>query len=265
MMDDNAPQTGHAAVNGIEMYYEIHGEGEPLLLLHGGVVGIPMLAPVLPLLSQTRKVIAAELRGHGRSSDDDGPFSHEVMADDVAGLLGRLGIEQADVMGYSLGGEVALQLVIRHPELVRKLVVIAASMKHDGFYPEVLADFERMGPDTAEPMKQSPLSQLFPNVDWGVLFAKLGAMLRQDYDWSRDVAAISAPTLLIFADADAIRPEHIVEFFELLGGGQRDAGLDGSLRPKNQLAILPGQTHYDIIASPTLAAVVTPFLDAPVS
>jgi pimeloyl-ACP methyl ester carboxylesterase len=262
-MEQSAPQSGYADVNGLKLYYEIHGSGEPLILLHGGVVGIPMLGPILSELSQSRKVIAVELQAHGRTADIDRPLTFEAMADDVAAVVEQLGITKTDVMGYSLGGGVALQLAIRHPEAVRRLIVVSASVKREAWYPEVLADFAQMGPATAGPMKQSPLSQIFPNLDWEILFTKLGVLLRQDYDWSKDVAAITAPTLIVFADADSIRPEHIVEFFELLGGGQRDAGLDGAGRPANQLAILPGLTHYNIISSPALAAVVTPFLDAP--
>lgn len=121
----------------------------------------------------------------------------------------------------------------------------------------------RMGPEAAEPMKRSPLSQLFPDVNWAVLFTKLGELLSREYDWSPGVATITAPTQLVFADADAVRPEHIVEFFTLLGGGQRDAGLDGTARARNQLAILPGLTHYSIITALGIAATVVPFLEAP--
>ena len=120
-----------------------------------------------------------------------------------------------------------------------------------------------MGPEAGEMMKQSPLAQVFPDLDWNVLFGKMGRLQRQDFDWTSDMSAVKSTTLLVFADADSIKTSHAAEFYQLLGGGQRDAGLDGSLRPKNQLAILPGQTHYDIIASPTLVRLVTTFLDAP--
>jgi hypothetical protein len=120
-----------------------------------------------------------------------------------------------------------------------------------------------MGPAAAEQMKQSPLYKLYPNVNWAVLFTKLGDLLRKDYGWSKEVAAIEAPTMIVFADADAVRPPHIIEFFGLLGGGKKDAGLDGFGRPANQLAILPGLTHYNTGSSPSLATVVNPFLDAP--
>ena len=258
-----AVKSGYAPVNGLKLYYEIRGSGEPLILLHGGVVGITMFGQNLDLLSQKRKVIAVELQGHGHTADIDRPLSFDAMADDVAGLLRYLGIDKADVMGYSLGGGVALQTVIQHPEVVRKLVVVSAVFRRDGFYPEVLAAFDQMGPSAGEQIKQSPLAKMYPNVDWSRLFAKLGDLLRKDYDWSKEVSAIKAPTMLVFADADAVRSSHIVEFYGLLGGGQKDAGFDGSKRPVNQLAILPALTHYNISASPALSAAVTPFLDAP--
>lgn len=261
-----AVKTGYAPVNGLKLYYEIHGTGEPLILLHGGVVGITMFGPNLAALSQKRRVIAVELQGHdGHTADIDRPLTYEAMADDIAAVMKFLGIEQADVMGYSLGGGVALQTAIRHPESVPKLVVVSAAFKRDGWYPEVLAVMAQMGPVAAEQMKQSPLYKLYPNVNWAVLFTKLGDLLRKDYDWSKQVAAIKAPTMIVFADADAVRPAHVIEFFGLLGGGQKDAGLDGSGRPANQLAILPGLTHYNTSSAPVLTTVVAPFLDAPVS
>jgi pimeloyl-ACP methyl ester carboxylesterase len=258
-----AVKTGYAPVNGLNLYYEIHGTGEPLILLHGGVVGITMFGPNLAALSEKRQVIAVELQGHGHTADIDRPLSFEAMADDIAALMKYLSLQQADIMGYSLGGGVALQIAIRHPQSVRKLVVVSAPFKRDGFYPEVLAAMAQMGPAAGGGMKQSPLSQLYPNVNWSVLFTKLGDLLRKDYDWSKEVAAIKAPPMLVFADADAVRPAHIVEFFGLLGGGRKDAGLDGSGRPVAELAILPGLTHYNISSSPALATAVIPFLDAP--
>ena len=256
-------KSGYAPVNGVKLYYEIRGSGEPLILLHGGVVGITMFGPNLEALAEKRQVIAVELQGHGHTADIDRPLSYEAMADDIAALMKSLGIKQADVMGYSLGGGVALQTAIRHPGLVSKLVVVSAPCKRNGFYPEVLAAMAQMGPAAAEGMKKSPLAQMYPNVNWAVLFTKLRDLLTKDYDWSKEVATIKSPTMLVFADADAIRTTHMAEFYGLLGGGQRDAGLDGSQRPVARLAILPGLTHYSIGAAPALVLAVTPFLDAP--
>jgi len=256
------PETGYAPVNGLSLYYEIHGSGEPLMLLHGGAVGIVMFGTNVAELAKNRKVIAVELQGHGRTADINRPLSFEAMADDIAGLMKYLGIEKADVLGYSLGGGVALQTTFRHPESVRKLVVVSTPFKRDGWYPEVLVAMSQLGPSAGELMKQSSLNQVYPNVNWPVLFTKLGALLKKDYDWSMEVAALKPQTMIVFADADAVRPAHIMEFYGLLGGGQKDAGLDGSGRPADQLAILPGLTHYNISASPLLPTVVAPFLDA---
>jgi len=226
-------------------------------------VGITTFGPNLAALSEKRRVIAVELQGHGHTADIDRPLSFESMADDIAALIKYVGIQNTDVTGYSLGGGVALQTAIRHPRSVRKLVVVSAPFKRDGFYPELLAAMGQIGPSAAEGMKQSPLYQLYPNINWSRLFTKLGELLRKDYDWSKEVATIKAPTMIVFADADAVRTAHIMEFFGLLGGGQKDAGLDGPGRPVAQLAILPGLTHYNISSSPALATAVTPFLEAP--
>ncbi len=186
------------------MYYEIHGSGEPLVLLHGGVGAIEMFGEVLALLAEGRWVVAVDLQAHGRTADIDRPLSFEAMADDIAALIEHLGLERADVMGYSLGAGVALQTAIRHPDMVRKLVVVSTPFKRDGWYPEVLAGMGQMGPEAAEPMKQSPMYQLYASVapkpeDWAVLLTKLGELLRQDYDWSEDVVAIEAPTMTPFS------------------------------------------------------------------
>ena len=252
-----------APVNGLKLYYELYGGGEPLVMLHGGVGASEMFGPNLLAFAENRQVIAVHLQGHGRTADIDRPLSYELMADDISALLKYLKIGQADILGYSLGGGVALQTAIRHPEMVRKLVIISTPARREGWYPEVLEGFDQMGPEAARYMKQSPLYQLYPEVEWAKLFAKIGELQRQDYDWSREAAAIRLPMLIAYADADAVRLAYIMEFFTLLGGGQQDAGLDGSLRPAVQLAILPGVSHYDIALSPSLAPVIRPFLDAP--
>ena len=234
----------------------------PLILLHGGVGASEMFGPLLPALAENRQVIAVHLQAHGRTADIDRPLSFELMADDIAELIKHLGIEKADFMGYSLGGGIALQTAIRHPDIVRKLVLVSTPIKRNGWYPEVLEGMAQMGPEAAKGMKQSPLNLLYPDANWAVLFTKLGDLLKKDYDWSKDVASIKLPMMMVFADADAVRTKHVIEFFEQLGGGQRDAGLDGSLRPTAQLAILPGMTHYNVLTFPELAALVTRFLGA---
>jgi len=254
---------GYASVNGLNLYYEIHGKGEPLILLHGGVGASEMFEPIMSTLAKGRKVIAVHLQAHGRTADIERPLSFEFMADDIAALIKHLGLERTDLLGYSLGGEVALRTTIRHPDLIRKLVLISVPFKHEGFYPEVLENFAQMGPEAGRFMNQSPLAKLYPNKDWAALFTKLGQLMRQDFDWSKDVAQIKPPVMLLFADADTYRTSHIMEFFGLLGGGQRDAGLDGSGRPTARLAVLPGMTHYDILNSPGLASTIIAFLDNP--
>jgi pimeloyl-ACP methyl ester carboxylesterase len=259
-------------VNGLNLYYETHGPDgtTPLVLLHGGVGSGGMFGEMLAQLAAGRRAIPVDLQGHGRTADIDRPLNFEAMADDVAGLIRHLGLAKADIMGYSLGGGVALQTAIRHPDVVRRLVIISAPAKRDGWYPEVLAGMAGMTAEAAEAMKPSPIYQHYASIaprpeDWPVLVGKLGELLRQDYDWSQEVAALSAPVLIVVGDADSVRTAHAVEFFELLGGGKRDAGWDGSGMSRSRLAILPGTTHYSILSSPGLAATADRFLEAPMA
>jgi pimeloyl-ACP methyl ester carboxylesterase len=246
------------------VYYSENGTGDPLVLLHGGIGSGEMFAAVLPALAAQRRVIVVDLPGHGRSADPGGPFRPEAMADDVAELIERLG-GAADVLGYSLGGHVALRLAIQHPERVRNLVLISIAAARDGNHPEVIEAMDQMTPEVAEPMKQSPAYELYTRIapdpaGWNTLIAKTSESLKVDYDLRSEIPEITARTLLVYADADSIRPAHIVEFYGLLGGGLRDAGWDGSSQPTNQLAILPGHTHYDMLNSPLLAPAVLRFL-----
>ena len=256
---------GYAPVNGLKMYYEVHGKGKPLILLHGGAGTTQMFVPMFDQLSRGRQVIAAELQAHGHTADIDRPLRYELLADDIAALIKYLKLGQVDLMGYSLGGGVALQTAIRHPELVRKLVLVSTTCKRTGWYPEVLAGMGQ-GAENAEAMKQTPMYQAYSRVapriqDWPVLMTKLAEMLGRDYDWSAEVAAIKIPVMLVVGDADSVRTAHAVEFFELLGGGKRDAGWDGSGMTLNRLAILPGTTHFTIFSSPAMVSVVRSFLD----
>ncbi len=257
-----------ADVNGVSLYYEEHGSGgTPLILLHGGMAAGETWAPILPALAAGRRVITVDLPGHGHSPDPGKPLRFEWMADTIAGLITHLGLPEADLMGYSLGGEVSIRTAIQHPGLVRRLVVVSAPCRRDGWYPESLAGMAQLGPELAEPMRHSPPGELYARVaprpeDWPVLLGRTGELLSRDFDWTAEVGKITAQVMLVYADADAIRPAHIVEFYALLGGGLRDAGWDGSARPDSRLAILPGQTHYDVFMSPALPAAVIPFLDA---
>lgn len=259
---------GYAPVNGLKMYYESHGSGQPLILLHGGAGSTGMFDPILPILGQGRRVVAADLQAHGRTADIDRPLRYELFGDDLAALAGYLKLGRVDLMGYSLGAGAALRATIQHPEIVRKLVVVSTPFRRDGWFPEVKEAMSRGSPEDAEMMKQSPMYANYAKIaprpqDWQVLFAKLGEMLRRDYDWSEEVRKIGSPTMVIAGDSDSVRPDHAVEFYKLLGGGMADAGWDGSKISKARLAILPGTTHYNIFMSAALAATAKAFLDAP--
>lgn len=256
----------YADVNGLSLYFEEHGSGEPLILLHGGLGAGEMFAPLLPVLAERRKVVLVDLQGHGRTADIDRPLRPELLADDIAALTGHLGLGYADVLGYSLGADVALRTAIQHPRAVRRLVLISTACARDGWHPDVVAAGEQMSAGAAEMMKRSPAYALYARLaprpeDWSTLIGRIADLKKQDYDWSAETAGIVAPTLLVFADNDAVRPAHLVEFFGLLGGGLRDAGWDGAGRSQSRLAVLPGTTHYDILTSPLLAGVLPLFLD----
>ncbi|MGL4617778.1 MAG: alpha/beta fold hydrolase [Chroococcidiopsis sp.] len=258
-------KSGYASVNGLEMYYEIHGAGRSLVLLHGGLGTIEMFGHLLPSLAQTRRVIAIEQQGHGRTADIDRPLRSEQMADDTAALLQQLKIDDADVFGISMGAGVALQLAIRHPHLVRKLVVGSGNHKNDGIYPEVLAALETTF--TPEAFAGSPIEAAYLKVapnpgDWPTLVRKVQKLTREFVDWSSEsIRAIAAPTLLIVGDSDIIRPEVAVEMFRLRGGGVPGdfVGL-----PSSQLAVLPGTTHMTLVNRvDLLLPILSAFLDAP--
>ncbi len=266
---DTAPETGYAPVNGLEMYYEIHGSGEPVVLLHGAFGAIDLWGPILTTLAATHQVIAVEFQGHGHTADIDRPFSIEQWADDVAALMGQLAIERADVVGYSMGGMTGLQLAIRHPDLVRKLVAVSANYRTDGYYPELLAGLEMMTPDifVGRPEHEAYLRHAPNPEDFPTLVEKHKAFDAAGFAWpEEDVAAIAAPTLLVYADSDIVRPEHAVDLFRLLGGGV-PGGLTPDPPPSSQLAFLPGTNHATIVLEPAtdlLLAMIGPFLAAPV-
>ena len=235
--------SGYAPVNGLQMYYEIHGEGEPLVLIHGAYGTIDMWGPILSTLAESHQVIAVEMQGHGHTADINRPIRYETMADDVDALMEHLAIAQADIVGFSMGSGVALQLALRHPERVRKLVPISVSYAHEGVYPEIWAGMDQITPETfaGSPMEESYLRNAPNPDDWPVLIEKLLDLERQPYDWPEDeIAAITAPTLFIFGDSDIVKLDHAVRLFTLLGGGVPGdvVGL-----PKSQLAIIPGTTH----------------------
>jgi len=258
----------YASVNGLNMYYEVHGTGQPLVLVHGGFGVVGMFGLLISQLAQTRQVIAVELQAHGHTADIDRSFSFEVLADDISALIRYLNLAFVDVLGYSLGGGVALQTAIRHPDLVHRLVVISAPCKSDGWYPEVLDGQRSINAEVAKTWIGSPMHKAYIDAapkpdDWTILAEKTGQLLSQEYDWSEDISNIKSPVMIVVGDADSIWTSHAVEFFELLGGGKRDGGWDGSGMSVNRLAILPATTHFNILSSTLLASTVRQFLDAP--
>ncbi|BDP44415.1 oxidoreductase (plasmid) [Deinococcus aetherius] len=257
-------RAGYAPVNGLRMYYEVHGTGAPLVVLHGAYMTVDLLGGLVSELAGHQRVIAPELQGHGHTADSGRPLSYEGMADDVAALLAHLGISQADVLGYSMGGAVALQLAIRHPQVVRKLVVASASCNSEGVYPELLEGIEQMTPEVFDgtPWKEA-YDRVAPNPEeFGVLVDRLKALDLEVMNWPAEaIQAIRAPTLLIVGDADIVRPEHAVELFRLLGGGV--AG-DLTGLPAARLAVLPGTTHTAVLDRASwLRPMILEFLDAP--
>ena len=257
-------------INGLHIYYEIHGEGRPLVLLHGGLGSGSMFAPVMPLYAANHRVVTVDLQGHGRTADVDRPIDVRLMADDIAELIRRLGLEKPDVMGYSLGGGVAFFVAAKYPELVRRAIVVSANVRRDAIPPEMLAQQAQVGAAAVESLKDTPMYQGYIAVaprpqDFGRLLDKIGASMAQPFDYSDVVRGLQVPTLIACGDADMAPPSHYVEVFALLDGGLRDGGWMGEGRPKggHALAILPGLTHYNLAMSPLFAAAVLDFLDGP--
>lgn len=256
---------GHIPVNGLSYYYEIHGSGKPLLLLHGGLGTMDMFGPVRAKLTGTHRVISVDLHGHGRTELGSRTIRMQDMGDDMAELVRGLGFDTVDVMGYSMGGEVALRMAIQHPNVVRRLVLVSTGFAKDGFYPEMLPQQAQVGAGMAGYMKQTPMYKQYVAVapkpeDFPKLLEQMGAWMREPYDWSAEVAKLPMPVMLVYGDSDMYRPEHEVQFFQLLGGGLKDAGWQREYQSKNRLAILPDRTHYDIFFAPELATTVLPFL-----
>jgi pimeloyl-ACP methyl ester carboxylesterase len=260
MRDENA---GFAEVNGPRLYYETRGTGEPLILLHGSLMTIELMGGYLRELSRTRRVIAVELQGHGRTPDVDRPLRYELMADDVAALLDELDLEQADVFGYSTGAAVALQLALRHPGRVRRLIAASVSYRGDGLHPEFGAEVG--GEAALAELEDSPYHRAYRAVApdpsaWPTLVGKVLELDARPQDWpAEEIATIAAPVMLIAADNDIVRLEHTVELYHLLGGG-----IPGDLRglPASWLAVVPGTTHAGMQErAPLVAPMITAFLD----
>jgi pimeloyl-ACP methyl ester carboxylesterase len=260
-------KSGHVQANGVDYYYEIHGSGEPLLLLHGGLGSSDMFdGNVLPALAKTRQVIAVDLQGHGRTTLGDRPIDLVDIGNDLAFVLDKLGFKQVDVAGYSFGGGAGLRLAIQHPAVVRRLVVISAPIAQNGFFPEMLPQQAAVGAAMAEQMKETPMYKSYvavaPNPkDFPRLLDRMGEYMRRPYDWSEDVKKLAIPVMLVYGDADMVRPDHIVKFYQLVGGGLKDAGWQREHMSRARLAIIPDVTHYEMFLSPVLAPTILPFLD----
>jgi len=261
----------YADVNGVHLYYERHGTGRPLVLLHGGLGSGEMFGPALQDLAADHEVILPDLQGHGRTADIDRAIDPRLMAGDIAALIEHLGLDHPDVVGYSLGGGVAFWTAVDHPELVRRMVMISAHVTRTAIYPEMLAQQGQVGSATLPFLVDTPMYQTYQRVaprpdDFGPLLDKIGASMADDFDFSDEVRGLQVPTLFVAADADMFPPSHAVEVFALLDGGQRDGGWMREGRPAggHALAIIPGATHYDIWTSPVLVAAAIAFLDADV-
>ena len=262
------PTTGYAPVNGLKMYYEIHGSGEPVVLLHGAFMAITGdWNDWINELAKTRKVIAVEMQGHGRTADINRDITYENLSDDVAALLDYLKIERADIVGYSLGAGTAMQCAIRHPEKVRKVVSISAPMRRDGwvkeandFWPTFTWEIFKGTPMETEYKRLSPTPDKFPD-----FVNHIKAMALRPYDFGADkLKATKAPMFFIHGDADGVRLDHIAEMFRLKGGGEIHG--DMQPRPASRLAILPDTTHVTLMnRMTTIVPMINDFLDAKVS
>ena len=258
----------YAEVNGITLYYETHGSGRPLILLHGGLGSGEMFGSILPALTERHQVVTVDLQGHGRTADIDRPIDIRLMADDIAALIDHLGLEEPHLVGYSLGGGVAFFTASKYAEKVGRLVMASAHIDSDAMPPEMRAQQAQVSSAAVEFMKDTPMYQLYQRVaprpaDFGRLLDKVGQSMAKDFDFSQEMRSLQVPTMLVCADADMAPPSHYVEAFKLLDGGLRDGGWMGEGRPKggHALAVTPGLTHYNMATSPLFAAVVLDFLD----
>jgi pimeloyl-ACP methyl ester carboxylesterase len=261
--------SGYVEVNGIKLYHEVYGQGEPLVLLPGGLMTIGEMSTLLMPLAKTRKVIAVELQGHGRTADTDRPLKLETMGDDIAALLDHLSIQKADIVGFSLGAAAGLRTAIQHPEKVRRLVVISSPYAKSGWYPEAQKGMGEVSRAMAKSMMQTPtgkFSQAWPEPQrFPQVLDKLGQMLGGSYDWSAEVKKLPMPVLLVFADNDSVSQRHIADYFALLGGGVKEPGWQNTQLSKARLAIVPGYSHYNFMSSIELAPIIEKYLADPLT
>jgi pimeloyl-ACP methyl ester carboxylesterase len=257
----SSPKGNYASVNGMKMYYEVSGKGDPLIVLHGAYMNIPTMGAIIPKLSETHKVYALEFQGHGRTNDINRPITYPNLADDVAAFMDAVGLKKADVFGYSVGAEVGLQLAIRHGEKVNKLVAASAAYDLEGWQPEYKAAIPQM---TLEMIISMPFAEdyrkLAPDPDgFPALAKKLIALEHEPMAWESDLKGLKTPVLIIAGDADVMTLEHSIAMFHLLGGGvMGDMGKPLSV---SRLAILPATSHTAVITQvDLLLGVINPFL-----
>jgi pimeloyl-ACP methyl ester carboxylesterase len=265
----NPVSTGYADVNGIRLYHEIHGQGAPLVLIHGGLTTIDEMQGWVRPLAETRRVIALEMQGHGRTADTDRQMSFATLGDDVAALLDHLGIPEVDLVGHSFGADCAIRAAIQHPDKVRRLVVISSAYARSGWYPEAQEGMSQVGASLAEQMMQTPtgtFSKQWPE-PWrfAPFLDKMGKLMGQDYDWSAEIARLPMPVLLVFADNDSVPQKHVAEFFALVGGGLKEPGWLNTQLSTSRLAVVPGYSHYNLISSPEVPEIVDKFLADPLT
>jgi pimeloyl-ACP methyl ester carboxylesterase len=265
----NPTKSGYADVNGIRLYHEIYGAGEPLVLIHGGLTTIGEMQEWVLTLAKTRQVIAVEMQGHGRTADTGRPMSFPTMGDDIAVLLDYLKISKADLVGHSFGGASAIRAAIQDPKKVRRLVVISSPYARSGWYPEAQRGMSQVGAAMAEHMMQTPtgkLSKQWPEPERFPQFLdKMGKMMSEDYDWSAEIAKLPMPVLLVFADNDSVSQKHVAEFFALLGGGVKEPGWLNTQLSRSRLAVVPGYSHYNFITSSEVPQIVGKFLADPLT
>lgn len=259
-------QSGRREINGVNYYYEIHGQGEPLLVLHGGLGSVDMFGPVLPILTEGRQVILVDQHGHGRTPLGNRAINPADIGADMAELIGALGHDRVDVLGYSFGAWNALHLAAHAPQRVRRLVLVSAPFAREGFFPEMLPQQAQLSAAMADAMRETPMYQSYAAVapnpgEFPRLLDEMGRLMREPYDYTAAVRRLTMPVMLIFGDSDMVRPEHIVQFYQMLGGGRRDAGWQREHMSGNRLAILPDLTHYEAFMAPQVFRTALPFLN----
>lgn len=257
----SAPVGGRVPVNGMEMYYEVSGEGDPLVVLHGAYMNIPTMGDIIPKLAESHKVYALEFQGHGRTTDIDRPITNQNLADDVAGFMDAVGLAKADIFGYSMGATAGLQLAIRHPEKVDKLVAASVAYDVEGWQPAFLDFIPQMTVDmlVGMPFVEDYRTLAADPDGFPALAAKLIQLEKEPMAWEDDVRALTMPVLIITGDSDVATLEHSVAMFRLLGGGEM--GDMGKPLPASRLAVLPSTSHTAVIGQvELLLGFIEPFL-----